>query len=446
MSVDPSIKVSVIAWDVGHNAVARAYVLADVLRNAYDVEVIGTSFPRFGKEVWQPLRTCSRVTIKSFPGSNFPRHLDCMEDIAGQIEGDVLFVSKPRLPGIELAILAKLHRNRPVILDMDDYEPGFFKKRQPLTLDTVKTHRRKLDFNRPYGEIWTRYSELLIPLFDQVTVSNEELRKKFGGIILPHIRDEADFNPMNYSRDTIRAQLGFTREDRVILFAGTPLKHKGFTRVAAALRGFSYPNYKLLFIGSPVNRGSRSFFKRIDTARTNVVPNVPFCDLPGYLRAGDLICLLPTADQVTSHFQMPAKFTDALAMGIPVLASNVPPLKNLADEGLVELLDNMPLDQKIDHIFCNYDLYKGKAMENREVFLRKYSYGANLPSLKNMISRLLRSSTSIPNEFRELIAYHRKIFSNVSCLPWIRAKSVVSRPPITTLRPVEEVTAPRPTS
>ena len=101
--------------------------MADVLRTHYDVELIGANFPRFGTEIWEPLRIGSRVTIKNFPGANFPEYFKRMEDIAEQIEGDIIYVSKPRLPGLELAILAKMYRNRPIILDIDDYELGLRK-------------------------------------------------------------------------------------------------------------------------------------------------------------------------------------------------------------------------------------------------------------------------------------------------------------------------------
>ena len=179
-SVDavPKIKVTVIAWDLTHNPLGRTYLLADVLRQDYDVELIGAKFARFGDEVWEPLRDCSRVTIKAFPGDNFPEHFSHMEDIAKQIEGDVIYVSKPRLPSLELAILAKLYQNRPVILDVDDYELGWFKNREPLTLEAVKIQRHKRDFNCPYHETWSRYSESLIPLFERLTVSNEALREE----------------------------------------------------------------------------------------------------------------------------------------------------------------------------------------------------------------------------------------------------------------------------
>ena len=431
-------RITIIAWDLGHNPLGRAYLLADVLRHDYDVELIGAQFPRFGNKVWEPLRNCSRVAIKSFPGANFPEHFKHMEDIAAGIEGDVIYVSKPRLPGLELAVLAKLHRNRPVILDVDDYEPGFFRNHKPLTLKQAKRKRTSPDFICPQDETWTRYAETLIPLFDHVTVSNEELRKKFGGMVLPHIRDEHDFDPTLYPREAIRAELGFAAEDKVIVFAGTPRKHKGYTRIVSALQSLQRPHYKLLIIGSPADDAAHRFFGNIKSGHVKVVPNVPFSDLPGYLCAGDLICLLQAEDQVAARFQMPAKLTDGLAMGIPVLATNVAPLVNLAEKGLVELLGDARLEQKIDEIFSNYDAYKHKAVQNREIFVREYSYGSNLPGLKDTIERVLDNPAPIPDEFRELVAYHRRIFSGAADLPRVTAQVVtavrpapVSRPPVT---------------
>ena len=429
VGVESRRKITVIAWDLGHNPLGRTYLLADVLRNDYDVELLGANFPRFGSEVWKPLRTCSRVTMKSFPGANFPEHFNRMEDVARQIDGDVIYVSKPRLPGLELAILAKMQRNRPVILDVDDHELGFFRNRRPLTLDEVKAQSQTQDFKCPHDEVWTRYSESLIPLFDQVTVSGEELRKKFGGLVLPHIRDEYDFDPAAYPRDRLRAELGFTPENKVVLFVGTPRMHKGVARIYAALKKLNRPDYKLAVVGTPVDREARRFFRKCSPGEVTVLPDTPFSDLPGYLCIGDLICLIQAEDSDVSLYQTPAKFTDGLSMGIPMLASNVPPLQNLARKGLVELLSDSPLERKIDQIFGNYNAYKRKAMQNRELYLREYSYGAHLPELQRVISRLLDNPSPIPDAFHELVAYHRERFSDAARLPRVTARIVVDRRP-----------------
>ena len=403
-------KVSVIAWDVGHNPLGRAYLLADVLRNEYEVELIGANFPRFGTQVWKPLQGARRVTLKTFRGANFPEHLGRMEDVAEQIEGDVIYVSKPRLPSLELAILAKLHRNRPVVLDIDDYELGFFEDRRPLSIAELKVGPPDPDVDCPHDGVWTRFSETLIPHFERITVSNEELQRKYGGAVLPHVRDEADFAPDLYPRDAIRRELGFAPDDKVILFAGTPRMHKGLARLVNALRELDRPEYKMLVVGSPADGESYRFLNGLESPSIRCVVDVPFADLPGYLSAGDLVCLLQDEESATSAFQMPAKFTDALAMGIPVLASNVPPLANLAEKGLVELLGDRSPAEGIDEIFSKYPACKERALANREVFLREFSYGAGLARLKEIIEGVKGRPREIPTAFHELIACQRSLF------------------------------------
>ena len=410
------LKVSVIAWDLAHNPLGRAYLIADVLRNDYDVEIIGSTFPRFGNDIWKPLRDCSRVPIRSFPGDDFPAHFSKMQALAEHVDGDVIFVSKPRLPSLELAILAKIRRNRPIILDIDDHELSFFENQEPLSLEQLKARRRTLDVDVPYGEAWTRYCETLIPHVDHVTVSNKELRKKYGGTILPHIRDERDFDPAPYPRDAIRRALGFAPEDRVILFAGTPRMHKGLSRLAKALREPDRPTYKLLVVGSPADGTVTEVLRRVDPRRITMLPDVPFSDLPGYLCAADLIALLQDEEASPSAFQMPAKFTDALSMGIPVLASNAPPLVNLANDGLVELLGDASPAQKIDEIFLNYKERKSRAIANRCAFERNYSDAANLPTLKSLIQQCSGRPKAVPRAFRELVAYHQGICSTAGGL------------------------------
>ena len=406
-----SLKITVIAWDLAHNPLGRAYLLADVLRHEYDVELIGAIFPDFGNGIWKPLRDCSRVKIKHVPGTYFPRYFKTMEVMAEHVEGDILYVSKPRFPSLGLAVLAGMKRNRPIILDIDDHELSFFGTREPLSLEELRAERSNLDVDVPFGEAWTRHCEMLIPLVDQITVSNEALKERYGGIVLPHVRDECEFDPTIYPREKIRRELGFTPEDRVILFAGTPRKHKGLSRLIAALRELDRPTYKLLVVGSPADGAVTRLLRHVDASRATLVPDVPFCDLPGYLCAADLVPLLQDKTEPTSAFQMPAKFTDALAMGIPIVASNVPPLMNAANHGLVESLGNATAAQKIEEIFSNYAIHKKRATENRESFLEKYSYASNLPKLKQILERYAGHPKSIPDAFHDLVEYQENINS-----------------------------------
>ena len=419
-----ALKITVIAWDLAHNPLGRAYLLADVLRHEYDVELIGATFPDLGDDIWKPLRGCSRVKIKHVPGAYFPEYFRTMKAMAEHVEGDVLYVSKPRLPSLELAILAKLERNRPIILDIDDHELSFFGTRESLSLEELRAERGTLDVDVPFGEAWTRHCETLIPLVDQITVSNEALKGRYGGIVLPHVRDECEFDPTIYPREKIRRELGFVPEDRVILFAGTPRKHKGLSRLIAALRELDRPAYKLLVVGSPADSAVTRLLRHVDPSRATLVPDVPYSELPGYLCAADLVPLLQDETDPASAFQMPAKFTDALAMGIPVVGSNVLPLVDAANDGLVELLGNATPAQKIDEIFSNYAIHKKRATENRENFLAEFSYVSNLPKIKQVVERHADHPKPVPDAFHDLVEYQESIYSQTG-KPRITAPKVI---------------------
>lgn len=419
------LKVSVLSWDVAHNPMGRAYLIADMLSGKFDVEVVGARFPRFGNEVWEPVRN-GTVPTAHFLGQSFPAHFAKMEEVAKQIESDVIFVSKPRLPSYELGILANHFRNRPLILDVDDYELSFFEEAYGgLTLEEIKERQRDDEFFNPYGRIWTQYCESIIPRADHVTVSNVELQKKYDGTILPHVKDELVFDPALYDRASIRAKYGFSADDKVILFVGTPRIHKGIVEIAEALERIGNPKYKLCIIGTVIGPELRARLERLKGDHVRLIPNQPYEDLPANLATGDLICLLQNPESEIAKYQMPSKFTDALAMEIPILATDAPPLANLASSGLVELLNGTPLDRKIEEIFSNYDVFKQKAVENREAFLADYSYSATAPKIENIILPLLEKTPPVAKEFEDLLEFHREVFSS---LPSSNAQESTKKP------------------
>ena len=132
-------KVAVIAWDVGHNPLGRAYCLAEMLTRRFDVEIWGAQFERYGDRIWAPLRRPD-VPIHSFDGRALPEHLDTMEAVAERIDADAIWVSKPRFPSLGLGVLVKQLRNRPMILDVDDHELSFFAL--DAGIDLARTRQR----------------------------------------------------------------------------------------------------------------------------------------------------------------------------------------------------------------------------------------------------------------------------------------------------------------
>lgn len=403
-------KVTVISFNVTHNHLARAYVLADLLRGHYRVEVVGPVFPEYGNEIWKPLQH-SRVPIKWFYGMNLPVYFEQLRTVADKIDGDIIIVSKPMLPSYLLGIVLKTLRNRPLILDIDDFEMGSFigtspggtDKAAPPGLDRMPGVSRDEDFHKPYGKRWTRYCDSIVEHADAITVANVALQARYGGVLVPQIRDEWEFDPALYDRDAIRAEFGYEKDDRVILFLGTPYRHKGVHRVAEALTRLGNEKYKLCIVGSILDDELRAYFSSLGNRNIRFLPDQSFHDTPRTLCLADLVCLLQDPEHSTASHQMPAKFVDALAMGVPMLGTGTAPLMEAARDGLIEMLGDEPLHEKIDEIFKNHASHRERAMRNRAMFRRQYSYAANRPRLVELIEGLVDAPPAVPGEFSRLI-------------------------------------------
>lgn len=403
------IKVAVIAWDLGHNPFGRAHLLADLLQDRFEVELWGSQFKRYGVGIWPPLRDTT-IPVKRLRGATFPEFLETMEDAARRIEADVIYVSKPRLPSLALGIMAKELWNRPLILDVDDFEPSFFAETAGLSTDELWERRRDPDLALPFGRLWTRACESVVRATDQVTVSNLELEARYGGIVVPHARDESVFDPARYDRSAARRRLGLRDADKLVLFGGTPRVHKGIVQLLEALETLGDEHIRVGVFGTP----------ELDDLRDQIAPlkhwilPLPyhaFDDLPSLLAATDLACALQAPDHPVSRYQMPAKVTDAMAMGVPCLVTAVPPLQPLIDKDVVEVFDgDWPLHERIRGIFHHAEETADRARRAREVFLESYSYLAVRPIVASAVEGLLDDPPPMTKALSSLVNVGRDLY------------------------------------
>ena len=412
-------KVAVVAWDVGHNPFGRAHLLADLLRDHCDVELWGAQFDRYGSTIWPPLRDTT-IPVRRFPGSSFPQFLDTLDDVARRIDADVIVVSKPRLPSLALGAMAKELWNRPLILDVDDFEPSFFQETEGLDLDELWRRRAEPDISLPFGNLWTRACELVVGGADQVLVSNQELAARYGGLIVPHARDETLFDPQRYDRDASRRRLGLEAGDRLLLFGGTPRGHKGLLELLEALEVLGDDHLRL---GVFTTRELDALRPQIGELERWILP-LPapaFHKLPALLAAADLSCALQLPGHPVSRYQMPAKVTDAMAMAVPCLVTPVPPLRSLIEQDMVEVFDGqVPLHQRLRQIFDD-ETTTDRARRSREVFLESHTYAAVRPTLAAAIDRLVDGPSSPAPALSALLTTVRQI---------VRPESVPPRKPI----------------
>lgn len=406
------INVLVISWDVGHNPVGRAYMLAEALqRVARHVVIAGFQFPKYGDQVWEPIRN-SRLPVIPLPGENIPEFLDRVEGIAKRVRPDVVVACKPRLPSVLLASRIRERTGCRMIIDIDDHELSFFPEGEAFPVELLQKLRAG-DLAKeaePFGEKWTRLAHEMLWIADDIWVSNIALQKEFGGLLVPHVRDETVFDPKLHDKSKSREKYGIDSDDKIVMFFGTPRIHKGIDVIAKAVNAIKDPRFKLLIIGTSTDKSVTNQIESYAPGRVISLPNQPFDAIPEIISMADVICLPQDVEHPISKYQLPAKAIDAVAMDIPLLVSSTPPLMQLVNDGVAEVIDAENLSGQIEAAASRPETVRSS--ERRMRFLEKYSYRSAAEAFRNslisiggtagkratseLVSKLCRTAVSKP--------------------------------------------------
>lgn len=402
----------VITWDIGHNPLGRSYMLAEALERAVkNVVICGFQFSKYGNEVWQPVRN-GRLPVISLPGKDMSGWLNDCEKAVEKFKPDLVIACKPRLPSVELGILFKEKYKIPLIVDVDDHELSFFNFANPLSVDDIlQTNSKNLAESRyPYDKVWTQLSDSLARDYaDHIITSNTALCEKFGGTIIPHVRDEEKFNPDSIDKFTQRQKYGIPLNSKVVMFFGTPRIHKGVGEIAEAIGKLNDDKAILVVVGEAPDKNVTKDLDKLANGKFVSLSNQPFDKIPEIISMADLVILPQDVNHPISKYQLPAKAIDAIAMGIPLLVSNTKPMHMLVDDGVAKLLPDRPLDETIEEAFrCPPTEFYNKQL--RERFLANYSYNSAAHKLKSLIAKVLKKDLSSLEGFSLLIEKQKTAF------------------------------------
>lgn len=310
------MKVSVLAFDLSDNATGRADLLARLLAPRFAVEVVG---PRFGDDLWPPARG-GVIAYRVRPGARYPGFAARAGELARLADGDVLLASKPRPTSYGIALLARRQRPRPLLLDIDDWELGFFYRS-----GFWGSVGRGVNLANPNGLPWTWAMERLVGRADAITVASRFLERRFGGTLVPHVRDTDAWDPARFDRSASRAALG-VGDAPVVMFLGTPRGYKGVDDLVEAMAGVA--TARLVIVGAePDHPTARRWAERSGVI---VRGPVPFDDVPRYLAAADVVAVPQRATSDTLG-QVPAKLFDAMAMARPIVSTSVSMIPEVLD-------------------------------------------------------------------------------------------------------------------
>lgn len=392
-SASPKLPITalIITWDVGHNPLGRSYMLAEVLQRVVRHSLlVGFQFSRYGDSIWEPVRD-GGLPVITLPGGNLPDFYESLQKISARIKPDIVIACKPRLPSVALGMMIKERWGCPLIMDIDDHELSFFSDPSELDLNQILSMSAgsASKYVEPYSEFWTRLSQNLCKFADEIIVSNIALKKEFGGTIVPHVRDENTFDPLKFDKTKARERHGVPKDAKILLFFGTPRVHKGIDTLARAVNELSDTRFCLLVVGTAPDRRVTANLDKLAPGRIIYLPNQPFSAIPEILAMADVVCLPQDEGHPVSKFQLPAKAIDAVAMSIPLLVSNTPPLMQLVDDQVAELVNVGEISSALERLTKNplkMDQWKKQV---RGKFLERYSYASAALVLRDLIKRTL---------------------------------------------------------
>jgi glycosyltransferase involved in cell wall biosynthesis len=305
------VKISVLCFDLSDNAAGRAFLLARLLEPIARVELVG---PCGGAGLWPPIAAAG-TPWRSVPGRRLPAFASSLPALARLADGDLIYASKPRLPSAGVGYLLRLAAHRPLLLDIDDWEVGFF-----LRGGFWGTLGRGLNLASPAGLPWTWLMERLRSLADGITVASRFLEARFGGTLVPHVRDTDAWMPGAADPAGVRRALG-AEGRRVVMFLGTARGYKGVEDLAAAVTALGRRDVVLVVVGTdPASETARRLRALCPDAR--VIGRIPFDEVPRHLEAADVVAV-PQRDTSDTRGQLPAKLFDAMALGRPVISTRV---------------------------------------------------------------------------------------------------------------------------
>lgn len=365
-----SLKIAVAGWDLSHNAAGRAVTLADLYQYAGfdDVSLIGAIIQNASrsKQVWSPIKQhkipCFTYEID---GTNIDLMLPVIIRFVINHPFDIVHLSKPRITNIILGILYQKIWGTKVILDIDDEELAF--------TGSDQTANSWCSYPKAVRDIfWTRYAVDCHQLFQYITVSNPALQARYGGIIIPHVRDERIFQPDSELRQKSRAELGINDSDVVVLFFGTPKRHKGLVEVAQAISTLQNPRPIFMIVGDFVDKELKQDLLAVAGVRYIFLPNQPYVRAKDVVAMGDICVLMQDVQNQIAKYQLPAKSIDALAMGLKIFLQKTPATESLFADDYVSFVSVDILSDMLQDYLQNYKQIDDNRRWMQHEYFRQY--------------------------------------------------------------------------
>jgi lipopolysaccharide/colanic/teichoic acid biosynthesis glycosyltransferase/glycosyltransferase involved in cell wall biosynthesis len=224
----------------------------------------------------------------------------------------------------------------------------------------------------------------------------------------------------NIERNGVRAKFGLNDRNKVIGFVGRIVEEKGVIELIAAMQPVvkAIPHAKLLFVGdvldSDRDKKTKDVIKNLLT-KNGIASNIIFTgfieDIPRVLKSIDLF-VLPSYRE-----GMPVSVIEAMASGIPVIATNIRGCREEVVPGLTGLLvpvkDPAALAIAIISLLADPELCQQMGAEGRRRACELYDE-------RIILDKQIKAYAKIINEWLETRSFAEKEHSQKTVQHWFK--------------------------
>ena len=355
------------------NSYLRVYPFAKFMAEKYDVTALG---PIEKKGIYPPLRNDHSIKYKATTSRKiFPFYLKNTAEIYKNIDADIIHAFKTTAYSFLPALLKKIkNKKQKLVVDINDWESQYvldnFFSWNPIDLAKFTL----VDMYVPESYFIKKIIESQVKKADAVITSSRTLQRMFGGTWIPTGPNTNYFDPEKFSGKKIRDEFGL-KDKTVVLFMGTPKKHKGVDELITAVNELRKKNeaIHLLIVGADKENSYVQTLRKEEGITIEGYRDHK--EMPEFLAASDIVCI-PQKNTKSANAQLPIKTFESMAMAKPVITTDTTDMKEIFTNcGTVIAPDALDeLAQAIQRYAEDKDLRREHGKIAREECVKKYSW------------------------------------------------------------------------
>jgi glycosyltransferase involved in cell wall biosynthesis len=160
-----------------------------------------------------------------------------------------------------------------------------------------------------------------------------------GKCIVLHDGVDLDRFSTAITKEEARNKLDLPHETHIILYTGSLYENRGVENLIKA--AVHLDSYTVLVVGGSRDEAEHTLLRlarKLGTRNILHVPQVLPAMVPLYLKAADILVLPETSCTHTARHASPLKLFEYMASGVPIVASDLPALREILQNGINALL------------------------------------------------------------------------------------------------------------